>query len=345
MTGETTDGLSARAVSATVADLLAETRTGRAQSVGRMQVLPLLAGDGPCADLGDPGELAITTSAYGTLDFRNDTATAVLVPCHLAVVVRQAAQDHAMPRAVVVRPGEGLVYPHAMCVQETQGGLIRGGRHRLAILPPPLREAAADLPVRPEFDRLWPAVRAFNHSAGLPTTGNLVAFLRRFATELDRFVAEFECVAEQVGAIVLIDGEVAGIERAPSPAYWRTLWEPLIRFCYGAEAVRREAAGVPAGLGTRVALGSVGGERDAVAPADLAGNLAALAAAVRAADAREQALVDTAAAAARATPVLAGVDTTVDGIAVGSVDAPGFVGAYALHGDRPVYASLTARAA
>ncbi|MGR6999760.1 ARPP-1 family domain-containing protein [Yinghuangia aomiensis] len=244
--------------------------------------------------LGRSGELAITTSAYGTLDFRNDTATAVLVPCHLAVVVRQAAQDHAMPRAVVVRPGEGLVYPHAMCVQETQGGLIRGGRHRLAILPPPLREAAADLPVRPAFDRLWPAVRAFNHSAGLPASGNLVAFLRRFATELDRFVAEFECVAEQVGAIVLIDGEVAGIERAPSSAYWRTLWEPLIRFCYGAEAVRREAAGVPAGLGTRVALGAVGGGGSV-------GDSAASVSDVRDADARGRALADPVGAAAAST--------------------------------------------
>ncbi|NUU24020.1 MAG: hypothetical protein HOV68_21340, partial [Streptomycetaceae bacterium] len=289
---------------ATVADLLSGARPGRVQSVGRMQVLPLLAGDAPTADLGDPAGLAISTDAYGTLVFRNTRTGPTLVPSHLAVMVSQAAQDHAMPRATLIDAGAELRYDAAMCIQETQGGLISSGRHRLAVLPPALREAACELPAQPGYNRLWPAVSRFNESASVGGSANLVRFMKHFATELDQFVAEFEPVDDQIGAVVLLDGEIVGVERAPSTAYWDALWEPLIRFCYGAEAVRREAAGTPVGLGTRVPL-------DLPTPPagdDGADVLALLAEAVGAANTREQTAVEEAAEAAAAASVTVGVE-------------------------------------
>ncbi|UGQ14824.1 hypothetical protein LO772_15365 [Yinghuangia sp. ASG 101] len=324
------------AESATVDDLLAGVCPGRVQSVGRMQVLPLLAGDAPTADLGDPAGLGISTDNYGTLHFRNETAGPVLVPSHLAVIVSQAAQDHAMPRAALVTAGGARSYAAAMCVQQTQGGLIRHGRHRLAVLPPSLREAASDLPAEPGYNRLWPAVSRFKDSAQVPGAADLVQFLKRFATELDQFVAEFECVDDQIGAVVLMDNRVVGVERAPSHTYWRALWEPLIRFCYGAEAVRREAAGIPADPGARVPLTPPRG-------GDGTDTLALLAAAVRDANAREQATAERTAAATAAAPVVVGVDEEAAGIAVGTVVGDALIGAYALAGETPVYASLTAR--
>ena len=41
--------------------------------------------------------------------------------------------------------------------------------------------------------------------------------------ELDEFVAEFECVPRQIGAIILVDDQVVGVERAPSHAYWQSV--------------------------------------------------------------------------------------------------------------------------
>lgn len=323
------------AESATVGELLSGTRSGPVQSVGRMQVLPLLAGDAPTADLGDPGVLGISTDNYGTLLFHNEGDGLVLVPSHLAVMVSQAAQDHAMPRAALVGAGERRSYGAAMCIQQTQGGLIKAGRHRLAVLPPALREAASELPAEPGYDRLWPAVGRFKDSAGLPGASNLVQFMKHFSAELDLFVAEFESVEDQIGAVVLMDGQVLGIERAPSREYWNALWEPLIRFCYGAEAVRREAAGVPADAGTRVPLTAPAG--------DGADPFTVLAEALRAANAGEQSLVEAAADAAGADSVVVGVDETASDVAVGTVLGDRLVGAYALAGDTPVYASLTAR--
>jgi hypothetical protein len=126
------------------------------------------------------------------------------------------------------------------------------------------------------------------------------------------------------------------VERAPSHAYWNALWEPLIRFCYGAEAVRRQAAGVPVDLRTRVPLGAVRG-------GDGGDPLALLRQAIVDADAREQAAVEAVAAASTAASVLVGVDETCGAAAVGTVLGDRLVGAYALEDDTPVYASLTAR--
>jgi hypothetical protein len=55
---------------------------------------------------------------------------------------------------------------------------------------------------------------------------------------LDEFVAEFECVPRQIGAIILVDDQVVGVERAPSHAYWQSVWPCLIRECYGSLAIR-----------------------------------------------------------------------------------------------------------
>jgi hypothetical protein len=59
-------------------------------------------------------------------------------------------------------------------------------------------------------------------------------------------------VPRQTGAIVLIDDQVVGIERAPSHHYWRSVWPCLIRECYGSLAIQTarrkgDAAQAPAG--------------------------------------------------------------------------------------------------
>ncbi|MEU8134433.1 ARPP-1 family domain-containing protein [Streptodolium elevatio] len=335
---------STMAESATVGELLSGARPGRVQSVGRMQVLPLLAGDAPTADLGDPASLDISTGDYGTLCFGNSGSGTALVPSHLAVMVSQAAQDHAMPRAALVRAGTKRDYRNAMCIQQSQGGLITSGSHRLAVLPPALREAASLLPEKPGYDRLWPAVSRFKASAGVPGSADLVRFMKHFATELDCFTAEFECVEDQIGAVVLMDGAVVGVERAPSHVYWRSMWEPLIRFCYGAEAVRRGVAGdVPAAPSTRVPLTRPAAPAVAASGGDGADVVALLAEAVRDADTREQQAVETVAQATADESVVVGVDEAIDRVAVGTVVGDGLMGAYALDGDTPVYASLTAR--
>ncbi|MHC4940138.1 MAG: ARPP-1 family domain-containing protein [Planctomycetota bacterium] len=234
----------------TIAEILRGCEPGRIQSVGLMQVIPLVS------DLGDdriqpPIDAIVSTAGYGELLFENPTAELVLVPSHATYVVEQAAQDHAMPGAAFVRARKSRRYDRAMCVQRSQGGLVRKGNHEMAILPLPLRRPALKMRKQGDYSRLWDAIQTFNSAAGTDGGGDLVRFLKHYRRQLDEFVAEFELVPRQVGAIILVGGEVVGVERAPSAAYWAAVWEPLIRSCYGAYAILAERKEMPE---TRVPL-------------------------------------------------------------------------------------------
>ncbi|NJL13223.1 MAG: hypothetical protein HC913_09640 [Microscillaceae bacterium] len=124
-----------------------------------------------------------------------------------------------------------------MCIQQSQPGFIKSGKYTFIILPFSLREAALSAREEKNYAKLWEPIALFNAGLGLPKQGHLEYFYRQFEKELNQFVAEFECVPHQVGAIVLINGQVVGIERTPSPTYWHSVWEPLIRACYGALAI------------------------------------------------------------------------------------------------------------
>jgi len=204
-----------------------------------MQVLPLVS------DLSDDrfvspveSEAEVYTSNYGSLGFRNSSQSVMIVPCHAGYVVKQAAQDHAMAHAAVVGAGADRTYDTAMCVQQSQGGLIRRGGYRMLILPYALREQALQVRNVKSYSKLWEDITRFNRSMGVQAAGHLEFFLKQFRKELDEFVAEFECVPHQVGAVVLVDNQIVGIERAPSHAYWRSVWPSLIRECYGSLALQ-----------------------------------------------------------------------------------------------------------
>lgn len=211
---------------------------GRLQSVGYMQVIPLVS------DLHDDRfvspvqcDAAVYTTNYGTLGFRNTSDSVMIVPCHAGYVVKQHAQDHAMAHAGVVAAAGDRRFDTAACIQASQGGFIQKGSYRMLILPHALREHALQKRGEKNYQKLWDDISVFNQRFGVTGQGHLEYFLKAFKKELDEFVAEFECVPRQVGAIVLVDDRVVGIERAPSNAYWQSIWPSLIRECYGSLAI------------------------------------------------------------------------------------------------------------
>jgi hypothetical protein len=259
----------------TIGEILHGLTPGRMQSVGLMQVIPLLI-DPALEDerFVPPDHALVGTVGYGQMEFDNQSARTLLVPSHATYIVNARVQDHALPSGGFVKGNARKTFNRAMCVQQSQPGLIQIGEHQLAILPLGLRETALRGRNDDAYNRLWDAIAAFNKSGGVTAHGNLIHFLDHYQQELERFVAEFECLPEQCGAAVLIDGEVVGIERAPSRGYWRAVWEPLIRTCYGAHAiiVGRRKGDAPPPPDTRVALDTTGAQTlddlaDAVAKA------------------------------------------------------------------------------
>ena len=237
-------------ISLTIDDILRGTRLGAIQSAGAMQVVPVLGDD--VAELAPP-RVEVRTTAYGTIELRNPSELPTLVPTGAGWMVKDRAQDHAIGSAALLRPAAKRAIDTAMCIQQTQGGLIRSAAHELLILPSALRAPALAKRRERDFRKLWEDISAFNldHDIEGPGGGHLEYFLTRYARELDEFVAEFEVVPEQVGAVVLIDGLVVGVERAPSAAYWQVVWTPLVRVCYGSLTVATTSPAPPA---TRVPL-------------------------------------------------------------------------------------------
>jgi hypothetical protein len=231
----------------TVEEILAGTGTGSMQSVGPMQVIPVLGDDD---DSLAPPDLSVSTSNYGTVELRNDADRPTVVPTGAGWVTNQTAQDHAVGGASFISAKGSRKIDTAMCIQQSQGGLIRDSKGEMLILPLALRAKALSIRHRKDYSKLWKSITAFNQSLGVSSGyggGHLEYFLKAFKKELDEFVAEFEIVPRQVGAIVLIGGAIVGIERVPSAAFWEVVWEPLIRVCYGSLAIKaaKENPSVP----------------------------------------------------------------------------------------------------
>ncbi len=315
----------------TLAEVLRGANPGRIQSVGYMQVIPLLS------DLSDgrfvsPPQVnaGVSTSDYGTISFENPQAAMLIVPCHTGYVVKEAAQDHAMAHAGLVKRRRS--FDTAMCIQQTQGGLIESGIYQMMILPFALREPALNVRTEKNYDKLWGAIGTFNAQMGIQGASHLEFFLRQFQKELDQFVAEFECVPGQVGAIVLVDEQVVGIERAPSHAYWESVWPCLIRECYGSLAlqVSRLKGETPPPPSTRIPL-----------PEEIP-SLEELADAVEQIAEEEDRRTKDAVRELLEEELTLTVDDDLGGITVETVTPARFVGQVICDGERVVYASILA---
>ena len=244
----------------TIREVLRGCEVGRIQTVGTMQIIPLtLDEDMQDERFATPDIVKVGTSHYGKMDFTNPSSKPILLPSQVGYVVKQAAQDHAMATAGIVPAKRSQSWDNAMCIQQTQGGLIHSGDHKMLILPLALRKPALEkrqMRGRNSYSKLWDSISSYNSSYGVAARGELIHYIQGFERQMDQFIAEFELVDNQVGAIVLINGDVVGVERAPSHEYWKVVWEPLLRVCYGSAAIAasRQRQDTETVLKTRVPL-------------------------------------------------------------------------------------------
>lgn len=222
----------------TVEEILNGTGLGRVQSVGHMSVIPLIDAGDAQDDAFAPPDFNASTRDYGTVDVENRSDQMTIVPTGTGWVTDQYAQDHATPSAKLMRPKQKETIRQACCIQETQGGLIKSEQVDFVVLPTSVRVQAVASRSAQDYSRLWPHLRKLKQDMRCPGAGNLADVLKRFEKEMDEFVAEFELVPRQVGAVVVIGDRVVGVERAPTETFWQRLWSPLIRVCYGTLAIQ-----------------------------------------------------------------------------------------------------------
>lgn len=243
-----------------VKDILKGTQPGRIQTVGYMQIIPLIS------DLIDdnyamPTMAEVGTAGYGSMVVKNtDSEFPMILPFAAGYIVSQSAQDHATPSAKIIKGNQQIQIDNAACIQESQGGHIKKGLHKMTILPWAIKEAAIVTKDEQKYSKLWPSIKQFNTSLGLMDRGHLEDFVKKFKSDLNEFLAQFEIVHKQVGAIILMNGYVVGIERVPNYRFWKELWDPLVRECYGSLAIQyaKKFGDDPPPPRTRIPLRSVG---------------------------------------------------------------------------------------
>ncbi len=232
-----------RKIKLTLAEILAGKIAGRPQAVGIMEVIPLLPQDeahhSKVFAVPNRNMFLAGNPSYGTVVIQNtDADRPLIVPTNAAWVTKHRAQDHAVCKASLVAAGSTESYENAACLQASQPGAIPPDLHQFQILPASLRRIDKDLSEQKDFRKFWPNITALNAEFGLQAAGgHLEKLFTGFAKELQHFIAEFENLPGQVGALILINGTLVGVEIAPSAEYWESVWEPLIRYSYGPEAL------------------------------------------------------------------------------------------------------------
>lgn len=245
-------------------DILFGVGHGRPQSVGNMEVIPLVD-EGGIQDEGiDPPAVEVSTPDYGTVNIRHSGSNPTILPTGAGWVVKEAAQDHAVGSGSLVSSGESKNINTAMCIESTQGGTIKRGAHDMLILPVGLRSSALALRKERGYSKLWDSIGSFNSGYGIAGRKELVYFLKNFKKQLDQFVAEFELVSKQIGAIIMVNGKLVGVEVAPNVEYWSSIWDALIRVCYGSFAIRHANPAYPNREPLRIEMNTLDGIRSAL---------------------------------------------------------------------------------
>lgn len=220
---------------------------GPVQSEDEMTVVPIVGSTR--GDVASPQNLRFrSTTSYGTMVFENDDdKREAIVPSNYMVRGR-GAQDHAMSGSGVINKGQSRSFDNACCVEESQGGLLRGSEQQ-DVLPVDLRKALLDTGIRSrnKYNKLWGKIGGWLRGLNLGRGGR--AHIRDFYDApaindaLENFAAAFEPVENQIGAVIMFNGVPVGIEIMPSSEHWEVYWKYLIRGCYGAELVRLKMLG------------------------------------------------------------------------------------------------------
>lgn len=220
---------------------------GSPQKSGSMSVVPIFGPDlngkynSPLSDL----KLA-QVKGYGNMELLNPSSRGVaIVPLHMGYIQDQA-QNHALCRSAFIGAGQRLMFEDACCVQQAQGGYLEGREQWFFILPLQLREEALKLRGQKDYSKLWSAIATLNEAFGLEDRGHLEQIVSRQRPYLNQFQSRFELLPNQTGALFFIEDRLAGVEIAPSAAYFQEVWMPLVCFCYGTAAMQQEKKNGPA---------------------------------------------------------------------------------------------------
>lgn len=224
-------------------DMFKNVKFGLPQSVGNMILLPIIS-DEPITNVSNDMLFNISNdSDYSSLTLKNNDDTPVVIPQGSAFINKQSAQDRTVLSADMIDAKSSKTV-RVGCIQQNQGGHNSLGTTSENFIPASLRKQAIKKKGIGGYSVIWKDIEKYNQDLGISNRAHLHDFYDKYEKELNEFVAQFEPVDKQVGAIILINTEVVGIEIFPNYGSWLKVWQALIRDSYNSEAVRLAKAGM-----------------------------------------------------------------------------------------------------
>ncbi len=212
------------------------------QVVANMTLIPLVGQESEYGAVGTMTDIYLERDlAYDKLSMGTESDLITIMPSGYTLITEEKAQDRTVANKTLI-PAKKAKQVNAFCVQSSQSGhMTKSNRDKQSVrmLPVTVRKAAYLHRNEQTCSALWPTLAKYNEALGV--RGNfLTSFFENFKAQLDQFIAEFELVPYQRGAIILINDEVMGVEISPNPLAWSAQWESLVRDCYGSEAITRQ---------------------------------------------------------------------------------------------------------
>lgn len=217
-------------------------RFGEPQRSGPLTMLPVFGPERNGHHYAAPysGLKLSKVAGYGNVELLNPASNGVvIVPLHIGYIQDQA-QNHALCRSAFLAGGQKLMFKDACCVQESQGGYLKGQEQWFFILPLPLRYPALMLRGQEGYSKLWDDITKLNVDFGYPQRGHLEQILTRQRAYLTQYQSRLELLSGQTGALFFLNDKLVGVEITPNATYFAELWTALICFCYGPLAMWHE---------------------------------------------------------------------------------------------------------
>ncbi len=232
-------------------DYLAGFEPKQPQIVGNMAVIPLVNSQIEFSGIAGAENVRLKKDPqYDRLELAPFEDELTIVPNGYTIITKEKAQDRTVPAVHILDKNKTV---QAYCVQSTQGGHMNPAnleQQTIRLLPLAIRQYAHNVYKKDQaVGALWGKLGEINRELGVGGD-YLIRFFERFQQDLEQFVAQFEPIPGQRGAIVLINGKVVGIDIMPSTTAFFNIWEMLIRDCYGAEAIRQQNEAVATPIAT-----------------------------------------------------------------------------------------------
>ena len=208
----------------------------RPQIVGNQIVVPLIT-DKPNNDISAEMTMKVVNdSDYSKLTLRNDDSKPTIVLQGSRFETAGKGQDRTILSSDVIESEQEKTVAVG-CIQPSEGSHIDSGTEISGFIPASLRVPALEGKDDGHYNIIWDNIREYLDEVGVESD-SLRDLYKQFQKELDEFVAQFENIDKQVGAVVLINNEVVGLELYPNYNSWRKVWRTLIRDSYGTDALK-----------------------------------------------------------------------------------------------------------